>query len=153
MAPGKDMRRPDLSEWLPSAVACRPVSTRGNRERMGQLLTVERRCAVVPYQEPTGSSDKADFSSTISSTMPMAAMFTRNKYVGWYGLARPTAFPQKWGLTSRRRAAVVFSIQTWLGEGEEARKASSTPGYFSVLMSSTCPPMFLAPSVVMARPC
>ncbi|KAM4065117.1 hypothetical protein HRG_004545 [Hirsutella rhossiliensis] len=82
MAPGKDMRRPDL---------------------------------IIPYQEPTASSDKADFSSTISSTMPMAAMFTRNKYVGW--------------------AAVVFSIQAWLGEGEDARKASSTPSYFSVLMS------------------
>ncbi|PHH87558.1 hypothetical protein CDD83_8699 [Cordyceps sp. RAO-2017] len=102
MAPGKDMRRPDL---------------------------------IVPYQEPAGSGDKADFSSTLASTMPMAAMFTRNKFVGW--------------------AAVVVSIQNWLGESDEARKSSSTPGYFSILMSLmalgvTYMPMFLPPRAVPA---
>jgi hypothetical protein len=45
----------------------------------------------------------------------MAAIFMRNKYVGW--------------------AAVVFSIQSWLGESEETKKSSSTPGYFNVGMS------------------
>lgn len=41
---------------------------------------------VVPYQEPTVKGDVTDFSSTLSSTLPMAAMFMRNKFVGWYGL-------------------------------------------------------------------
>jgi hypothetical protein len=32
---------------------------------------------------------------------------------------------------------VVFSIQTWLGESEDSKKSSGTPGYFSVGMSRT----------------
>ena len=48
------------------------------------------------------------------------------------------------------RAAVVFSIQNWLGESEDTQKSSSTPGYFSVGMSLmslivTYLPMFLPP--------
>lgn len=39
---------------------------------------------VVPYQEPVSKGDSPEFSSTLTSTMPMAAMFTRNKFVGWY---------------------------------------------------------------------
>lgn len=39
---------------------------------------------VVPYQEPSVKGDVTDFSSTLSSTLPMAAMFMRNKFVGWY---------------------------------------------------------------------
>ncbi|KAH6894075.1 hypothetical protein B0T10DRAFT_603629 [Thelonectria olida] len=70
---------------------------------------------VIPYQEPKSKGDTTDFSSTLSTTLPMAAMFTRNKLIGW--------------------AAVVFSIQSWLGESEDAKKNSSTPGYFSVGMS------------------
>jgi len=38
---------------------------------------------VVPYQEPAAAGDKPEFASTLASTMPMAAMFTRNKFVGW----------------------------------------------------------------------
>jgi hypothetical protein len=33
------------------------------------------------------------------------------------------------------RASVVFAIQNWLGESQEAKKASSQPAYFSVGMS------------------
>lgn len=40
---------------------------------------------VVPYQEPSVKGEVTDFSSTLSSTLPMAAMFMRNKFVGWYG--------------------------------------------------------------------
>ncbi|KAM5381932.1 hypothetical protein ACJZ2D_002720 [Fusarium nematophilum] len=72
---------------------------------------------IVPYQEPKASGDATDFSSTMSTTLPMAAMFTRNKLVGW--------------------AAVVFSIQSWLGESEETKKNATTPGYFSVGMSTS----------------
>jgi len=60
----------------------------------------------------------------------MAAMFTRNKYIGW--------------------GSVVFSVQNWLSESPEARKAASQPAYFSVGMSVlalvvTYLPMFMPP--------
>ncbi|KAI1466520.1 uncharacterized protein F4812DRAFT_434391 [Daldinia caldariorum] len=87
---------------------------------------------VVPYQEPVPKpGDNAEISSTLSSTLPMAAIFTRNRYVGW--------------------ASVVISIQNWLGESEEVtRSNNSTPGYFTVGMSVmalavTYLPMFLPP--------
>ncbi|KAG5980327.1 hypothetical protein E4U55_004151 [Claviceps digitariae] len=85
---------------------------------------------IVPYQEPDSATDKPEFASTISSTLPMAAMFTRNRYIGW--------------------AAVVFAIQNWLGESHHA-KSASTPGIFSVLMSVmalgvTYMPLFIPPA-------
>ncbi|KAJ2906542.1 hypothetical protein MKZ38_001185 [Zalerion maritima] len=70
---------------------------------------------IVPYVEPKPNPENVEFSSTLASTMPMAAIFTRNKFVGWF--------------------AVMFSIQSWLGESADARANSSTPGYFSVGMS------------------
>lgn len=33
------------------------------------------------------------------------------------------------------RIAVVYSIQTWLGESEESRKNATTPGYLNVGMA------------------
>jgi hypothetical protein len=33
------------------------------------------------------------------------------------------------------RAAVVYSMQTWLSESEEQRKKAGTPGYFNVMMA------------------
>lgn len=64
--------------------------------------------------------------------MPMAAMFTRNKYVGW--------------------ASVVFAVQNWLGEGKD-RSSASQPAIFSVGMALlalvvTYLPMFLPPANV-----
>ncbi|KAG7291774.1 hypothetical protein NEMBOFW57_001794 [Staphylotrichum longicolle] len=70
---------------------------------------------IIPYQEPVAKGDNVEFQSTLSSTLPMAAIFMRNKYIGW--------------------AAVVFSLQSWLGESEETKKSNSTPGYFNVGMS------------------
>ncbi|KAJ9155457.1 hypothetical protein NKR23_g2036 [Pleurostoma richardsiae] len=92
---------------------------------------------VIPYQEPAAKGETADMSSTLSTTLPMAAIFMRNRFVGW--------------------AAVVFSVQSWLGESEEAKKNNSTPGYFSVGMSLmallvTYLPMFLPPQAGMQRP-
>ncbi|KAI1245784.1 hypothetical protein MGN70_012678 [Eutypa lata] len=87
---------------------------------------------VVPYQEPaTKAGDNSEFSSTLSSTLPMAAIFTRNRYIGW--------------------ASVVFSLQSWLGESEETTKTTATPGYFTVGMSLmalgvTYLPLFLPPT-------
>ncbi|KAK4137024.1 hypothetical protein BT67DRAFT_440023 [Trichocladium antarcticum] len=85
---------------------------------------------IIPYQEPAPRGDSVDINSTLSSTLPMAAIFMRNRYMGW--------------------AAVVFSVQGWLGESEDAQKSSSTPGYFSVGMSLmslavTYLPIFLPP--------
>ncbi|KAB5528887.1 hypothetical protein GE09DRAFT_1228635 [Coniochaeta sp. 2T2.1] len=90
---------------------------------------VRRPDLIIPYQEPAPSGDASDLSSTLSSTLPMAAIFMRNRYIGW--------------------AAFVYSVQSWLGESEDAKK-SSTPGYFSVGMSLmslavTYLPLFLPP--------
>jgi hypothetical protein len=38
---------------------------------------------IIPYQEPPAKGDGAEFGSTLSSTLPMAAVFMRNRYVGW----------------------------------------------------------------------
>ncbi|PSS12441.1 hypothetical protein M430DRAFT_68670 [Amorphotheca resinae ATCC 22711] len=70
---------------------------------------------IIPYQMPVAKEDTSDMSGTMISTLPMAAMFTRNKYVGW--------------------ASVVFAIQKWLGESAETRKVTSQPAYLSVGMS------------------
>jgi hypothetical protein len=40
------------------------------------------------------------------------------------------------------RAALVFSVQNWLGESEDSKKKAATSGIFSVGMSG----MFLLPS-------
>ncbi|KAL1894366.1 hypothetical protein Sste5346_005865 [Sporothrix stenoceras] len=85
---------------------------------------------VVPYQAPAPAKDAADVASSMSSVLPMAAMLTRNRYIGW--------------------GSVGFSVMSWLGESEETRQNSSTPGYFSVGMSLmalvvTYLPMLLPP--------
>ncbi|KAI6083782.1 hypothetical protein F4821DRAFT_262651 [Hypoxylon rubiginosum] len=97
---------------------------------MASKRDMRRPDLIVPYQEPAPKGDAAEFSSTLSSTLPMAAIFTRNRYIGW--------------------ASVVFSIQGWLGESEETSKSSTTPGYFTIGMSVmalavTYLPMFLPP--------
>ncbi|KAI3340916.1 hypothetical protein F4824DRAFT_496516 [Ustulina deusta] len=106
---------------------------------MASKKDMRRPDLVVPYQESPAakSGDSPEFSSTLSSTMPMAAIFTRNKYIGW--------------------AAVVFSIQSWLGESEATTQSTSTPGYFSVGMSImallvTYLPIFLPPVPGQAQP-
>ncbi|PMD46405.1 translation initiation factor SU [Hyaloscypha variabilis F] len=88
---------------------------------------------IIPYQLPTAKEAASDISGTLGSTLPMAAMFTRNKFIGW--------------------ASVVLSVQNWLGESAEAKKSSSQPAYFSVGMAFmalavTYLPMFLPPPSV-----
>ncbi|KAK4231449.1 protein Asterix [Podospora fimiseda] len=92
---------------------------------------VRRPDLIVPFQEPAPRSDGGEFQTTLASTLPMAAIFMRNRYIGW--------------------AAVVFSVQTWLGESEETKRSNSSPGYFSVGMSLmslivTYLPLFLPPA-------
>ncbi|KAM7209645.1 protein Asterix [Naviculisporaceae sp. PSN 640] len=97
---------------------------------MASKKDMRRPDLIIPYQEPVAKGETGELQSTIASTLPMAAIFMRNRYVGW--------------------AAFVFSIQTWLGESEESKKSSSTPGYFSVGMAFmslivTYLPIFLPP--------
>ncbi|KAF2796074.1 hypothetical protein K505DRAFT_323592 [Melanomma pulvis-pyrius CBS 109.77] len=86
---------------------------------------------VVPYAEPAKDKSDGDMASTMASTLPMAAIFTRNKVVGW--------------------TAVIFALQSWLAETPEQKRTSSTPAYFSVGMSFMSllvgyMPLFLPPT-------
>jgi len=97
---------------------------------MSNKKDMRRADLIIPYQSPVAKESPADFSSTLGSTLPMAAMFTRNKLIGW--------------------ASVIFAIQNWLGESSETKKTSSQPAYFSVGMSVmaviiTYLPLFLPP--------
>ncbi|EKV16638.1 Uncharacterized protein family UPF0139 [Penicillium digitatum] len=97
---------------------------------MSSKKDMRRADLAIPYVDPPKSSSDADISSTMSSTMPMAAMFTRNRMIGW--------------------VSFVFSLQSWLGESAEQKKTASTPAYMSVLMSLmalvvTYFPLFLPP--------
>ncbi|GFP54511.1 uncharacterized protein YPR063C [Trichoderma asperellum] len=131
MAPNtKDMRRPDLSTLLFLNACLSSLLLSPRSPQRGDLSSSICCLRLVPYQEPSVKGDVTDFSSTLSSTLPMAAMFMRNKFVGWI--------------------AVVFSIQTWLGESEDSQKSGGTPGYFSVGMSVmalavTYLPLFIPP--------
>lgn len=44
--------------------------------------------SVIPYQDPVIKEKGTDVSSTLSSVLPMAAMFTRNKMIGWFVCAQ-----------------------------------------------------------------
>ncbi|KAL2209106.1 hypothetical protein CC79DRAFT_1332333 [Sarocladium strictum] len=95
-----------------------------------QQKDMRRPDLIVPYMEPPAKEGEADMGSTISTTLPMAAMFMRNKFVGW--------------------AALVFSVQNWLGESEDSKKKAATSGIFSVGMSALAlavnyMPMFIPP--------
>ncbi|KAK8185416.1 hypothetical protein HDK77DRAFT_484473 [Phyllosticta capitalensis] len=99
-----------------------------------QKKDMRRDDLVIPYTQVESKSDP-DFAGTMSSTLPMAAIFTRNKMVGW--------------------AAVIFALQTWLAETPESKSAASTPGIFSVGMSFmsllvSYLPLFLPPPPVRA---
>ncbi|CAG5177928.1 uncharacterized protein ALTATR162_LOCUS8448 [Alternaria atra] len=78
---------------------------------MASKKDMRRADLIVPYAEPEKGKDDNDMASTLSSTLPMAAIFTRNK------------------------VAVVFAIQSWLAETPDQKKTSTTPAYFQVGMS------------------
>ncbi|KAF7717269.1 Uncharacterized protein PECH_007547 [Penicillium ucsense] len=93
---------------------------------MASIKDMRRADLAIPYVDPPKSANDADMSSTMSSTLPMAAMFMRN------------------------RVSFVFSLQTWLGESPEQKKTAATPAYMSVFMSLmalvvTYFPLFLPP--------
>ncbi|KAI5197908.1 hypothetical protein E4T39_07052 [Aureobasidium subglaciale] len=85
---------------------------------------------IVPYAEPADAKSEADVTGVFGSTLPMAAIFTRNKMIGW--------------------VAVIFAVQNWLSETPESTKNQSTPGYMTVgmaLMSTAVAylPLFMPP--------
>lgn len=77
MASKKDLRRPDLGTLAPAARA---------RYLSAPTTANTHQPTVIPYQEPLAKSEGADVASTLSQTLPMAAIFTRNRYIGWYFL-------------------------------------------------------------------
>ncbi|RKF64420.1 hypothetical protein OnM2_n019039 [Erysiphe neolycopersici] len=94
-------------------------------------MASKRTDLIIPYQPPAIKETPSDISGTLGNTLPMAAMFTRNKFVGW--------------------ASVLFAIQSWLGESSESKKGTSQPAIFTVGMSimallTTYLPMFLPPA-------
>ncbi|KAF2000789.1 hypothetical protein P154DRAFT_575839 [Amniculicola lignicola CBS 123094] len=82
---------------------------------MASKKDLRRADLIVPYSAPAAEKKDGDMASTMASTLPMAAIFTQNKMIGW--------------------VAVVFAIQSWLAETPEQRRTSGTPAYFSVGMS------------------
>ncbi|KAL2395801.1 hypothetical protein ABEF95_010402 [Exophiala dermatitidis] len=96
---------------------------------MSSRKDMRRTDLVIPYVEP--KEDKpADLGSTLTSTMPMAAMFTRNRMLGWFSL--------------------LTALLNWLGETPAQRQSSATPGYMSFGMAAlavavTYMPLFLPP--------
>ncbi|KAI9050466.1 hypothetical protein LZ554_005629 [Drepanopeziza brunnea f. sp. 'monogermtubi'] len=100
---------------------------------MSSRKDMRRADLIIPYQTPTAKESPSDISGTLGSTLPMAAMFTRNRFIGW--------------------ASLALAIQNWLGESQEAKRTASQPAYFSVGMGImalvvTYLPMFLPPQVV-----
>ncbi|KAK6831788.1 hypothetical protein RU639_003028 [Aspergillus parasiticus] len=102
---------------------------------MASKKDMRRLDLAIPYVDPPANKDDADMSGAMTSTMPMAAMFTRNRMIGW--------------------VSFVFSLQNWLGETPEQKRTASTPAYMSVFMSLmalvvTYFPIFMPPPAVPA---
>ncbi|EXJ82364.1 hypothetical protein A1O3_06177 [Capronia epimyces CBS 606.96] len=96
---------------------------------MATKKDMRRADLVIPYVEPK-EEKPTDFGSTLTSTMPMAAMFTRNRMLGWFSL--------------------LTSLLNWLGETPAQRQSSGTPGYLSfgmavLAVTVTYMPLFLPP--------
>ncbi|KAK9241135.1 hypothetical protein V1525DRAFT_393790 [Lipomyces kononenkoae] len=81
-------------------------SASGNSKKRANLC--------VPYV-PMEIKSREDVSSMMASTLPMVAMFLRNKLVAW--------------------SALLVTIQSWLNESEASSRDSTQPGWLKVLMS------------------
>ncbi|TID17548.1 hypothetical protein E2P81_ATG08121 [Venturia nashicola] len=97
---------------------------------MASKKDMRRADLTIPYVEPPADKDQTDMAGTMASTMPMVAIVTRSKMLGW--------------------TALVFAIQSWLAETPAKRAKSPTPGYFTVLMgfmslAVSYMPLFLPP--------
>ncbi|KAL1962440.1 hypothetical protein VTN77DRAFT_9711 [Rasamsonia byssochlamydoides] len=97
---------------------------------MASKKDMRRADLVIPYVDPPRDKNEADMSGAMTSTLPMAAMFTRSRLIGWVSL--------------------IFALQNWLAETPEQKRIASTPAYMSVFMSLmavavTYMPLFLPP--------
>jgi len=81
---------------------------------MSNKKDMRREDLIVPYVEPE-AKETNDVANTMSSTLPMAAIFTRNKMLGW--------------------TSVMISVQNWLSETPAQKSTQATPGYLSVGMA------------------
>ncbi|KAF2675006.1 hypothetical protein BT63DRAFT_409129 [Microthyrium microscopicum] len=77
---------------------------------------MKRHDLIIPYTEPAKAKDEPDMSSALSSTLPMIAIITRNKMLGW--------------------TAVLFALQGWLVQTPAQAAAAGTPAYFSFVMAA-----------------
>ncbi|KAL2866017.1 translation initiation factor SU [Aspergillus lucknowensis] len=93
----------------------RNTSSKTGQVKMTSKKDMRRLDLAIPYVDPPKDKSDADMTGAMSSTMPMAAMFMRNRMIGW--------------------VAFVFSLQSWLGETAEQKRTATTPAYMSVLMS------------------
>ncbi|RPA84739.1 hypothetical protein BJ508DRAFT_412490 [Ascobolus immersus RN42] len=82
---------------------------------MSQKRDMRKAELIIPYVAPKPKEEDSDAIGTIASTMPMVAMFTRNKIVGW--------------------TSVMFALQLWLNETPAGIAAGKQPAYFTVGMS------------------
>ncbi|OXV08110.1 hypothetical protein Egran_04126 [Elaphomyces granulatus] len=97
---------------------------------MATKKNMRRADLVIPYVDPPKPKNESDMTGAMSTTMPMAAMFTRSRMIGW--------------------VSFVYALQTWLAETPEQRRTGSTPAYMTVFMSFmalivTYMPLFLPP--------
>ncbi|KAF2773814.1 hypothetical protein EJ03DRAFT_69647 [Teratosphaeria nubilosa] len=104
---------------------------------MANRKDMRRQELIIPYTAPEDQKENADIQSTMASTLPMAAIFTRNKMIGW--------------------TSVLFSLQSWLSETAEQKAATTTPSIFGVGMSLLSlgvayMPLFLPPQAVGKAP-
>ncbi|KAI5795107.1 hypothetical protein EDC01DRAFT_71792 [Geopyxis carbonaria] len=70
---------------------------------------------IIPYIPLDPKAEEQDMAGTLGTALPMAAMFTRHKMIGW--------------------TAVVFAIQNWLNETPGSLAAGKQPAFFSVGMA------------------
>ncbi|KAK3634375.1 hypothetical protein LTR56_007338 [Elasticomyces elasticus] len=83
---------------------------------MANRKDMRREDLIVPYTEPEEKKDaSSDIQGTMASTLPMAAIFTRNKMIGW--------------------TSVIFAVQGWLSETAATKSSQATPAIFSVGMA------------------
>lgn len=142
MASKRDMRRPDLSKHF---------SARLNWE-ISRWLTCDRSC----YSRPLPGAPSQGRERRVLLDAVVHAAHGRDAHAQQvHRMVRENTpliprrplfdtwqvgMPGQVADTIRKcRASVVFSVQTWLGESEETKKSSATPGYFSVGMSGTFP--------------
>lgn len=110
---------PRLCPWLPSL---RGINISDGKPRPIAVSYLGTSCRIVVHSRPSGTA-------RISSSS--------NPYRR-FGLSYADGF-----VTCR--VAVLFSLQSWLGESEETRKGNGTPGYFNVGMAGT---QFLCPKKI-----